>query len=215
MILPSPTLGPVTMTEFVGAIKLSVLGGEAANSMAEMLARVGRQDAQISGSNIQIARDPTFSEGGALYSLPSTVGRIVTNELYPQALIDKANLEREEALQLASASVIAYSWRDELIKSVPRFSREGFMRRANLETRQPRYPQFWSSDCYMKGRQSLATVIHRASAGMALAVVGSDDFDTKQKLPLPIHIAALVDPLEDREVLRELYEVASVTRPSE
>lgn len=197
------------MAEFESVIREAVLAGNVAASMARVVGRAFRADAQIlEGVSIQIARDPREREGGVLYSLPGTIGKIVTNEMYPQSLVDEADLDRATALKLAAASVISLTWWDELFKAVPHYSVGVLVRTVSRDNWLPSYPQVWAGDCYTPGRQTLTTAAHRAAAGMALIATDLNDFDTVQKPPLPIHIAALADPLVDPNILRDLYELS-------
>ncbi len=141
-----------------------------------------------------LSRSEAKSPAGVMYGLPNAAGRIVTAEQFP-IFLSEQGLLREDALRLAAASVIAFAWFDGKIKRQPYIPRS-LRTTLGKDRFLPYRPEVWPPGDVSIGRQTTQVGVHRFAARIALDVCFKQDFAVDMQPPLPLHIAALIDPLQ-------------------
>lgn len=141
---------------------------------------------------------------GSLHLITGTNNRIESHENFPRAL-HEAGLPRQTAIDLAASSivgVVAFN-RDNLDGRPDR--RRAVIEDVRSNTFPLSRPQAWGKDAFVpiEGEpvQSIHAITHRAAACIALRATGQKPLIIEEE-PLPLHIAALTDPLKPDDLRR-------------
>lgn len=149
--------------------------------------------------------DDNKRPGGVLYPVSSLSNKdhgYVSSPEFAQYLENEEGLERSGAILLAASSIIAYTNFYSWARRLNRDAQDAMVNLGSKASMKIQYPEYWSSSEYLAGesRQSIHVLMHRAAARIALNVCGLLDIDPTERVVLPVHVAALADPLNDRQV---------------
>ena len=192
---------PITWPEFCTAVEDEDTVRAAAIAYK---AAAGITNRTVAVPWIQMFRSEDEAECGSLHTITGTSDRVESHENFPRTL-QEAGLSRQTAIDLAASSVVgavAFN-RDNLYGRPDR--KRAVIEEARKHPFELGRPQAWSDDAFVpiEGEpvQSIHTLTHRAAACIALEATGQKPLVIEEE-SLPLHIAALTDPLKPGELRR-------------
>ena len=197
---------PITWPEFCAAVDEENTVRDAALTYKGI---AGITRTTVTVPHIEMFQNKGGSKYGTLHLITGTNDRIESHEEFPQAL-QNAGLPRQTALDLAASTVVGVAVfnGDNLAKRLDR--KEAVLKEARKNPFPLAAPKAWGDDAFVsiEGEpvQSIHTLTHRAAACIALEATGQKLL-VIEEAPLPLHVAALTDPLKPAE-LRRIVSVA-------
>jgi len=160
--------------------------------------------------DFSVAYEQNTRVGGTLYPFSTAKGRFITSTQFPEYL-EQTGLDKETAMQLAGSSAIAYAGLFSWFRDFPEHQRNMLFRERQRSYLKITRPEAWSSDAYEVGTdlQLPHVIIHRSAARIALNVCGLFSLEPTASSPRSFHIAALVDPLGNKQ-LGQLHDILVV-----
>ena len=139
------------------------------------------------------------NDGGELLTISRKSDHIITSAKFPEYLHSQG-LSEEQALNLAASSVLAYSCLFKVFSALDTSQRATFSREVKRSYMKLTVPQVWSQDAYWSGtaEQTPHTIIHRIAGLVALGAGELQPLVLQSEAALPLHVAALVDPLASK-----------------
>lgn len=185
--------GPISWAEYDRAIENRSSERDAALAYKAL---AGIKDDQVFVPDTMLFRSEFDDRYGSLHLITGTDDRVETHENFPRSL-QEMGADRAVALKLATSSVVGL-----VVAHRNLFSGRTDVRQAvvNDLRRNPiplDKPNAWRNDAFIardEGLQSIHTVTHRVAAAVALEASGMDPLIIEEEA-LPVHIAALTDPM--------------------
>ncbi len=181
------------------------------NEMDRTFSRTKNERGRLVVRIPKLGMDQQERRGGTMSPVPNERDLIVTSGKFPEYLMEEG-LSEEKAFHLGATSVLAYNTVHVWTQGLMRHQRDTLRREVRRPVMQPQHPSLWLGTEFSleRGIQSGHMVTHRCAARIALNASGVADFDSSMPLPLPLHIAALADPLSTKQV-GELHDLVSIS----